>query len=293
VGHGSVGIDLASQAGYTLMSNDPVIVTDLLAETRFDGPQLLHDHNVRSGISVVIPGSATRPFGVFGIHDRDVRSFDQTDAEFLQSLANIVAGAARQVAAADHSKLLVREMAHRAGNMLQVVNSIASQTFNAGADIQLARTSFSDRLSALARSNYVVSRAGWTSTPFAELVRETLKPFGNRVVAEGRDVLLAPELCFDMGLVLHELATNSVKYGTLGKDDGTISVKWSFRRGLDGSRVFWFDWDDPLSTRELAAKGNGFGSKLISSLIETKWNGVMMVVNASHFRITFEIPLAE
>jgi two-component sensor histidine kinase len=96
-----------------------------------------------------------------------------------------------------------------------------------------------------------------------------------------------------MGLVLHELATNSVKYGTLGKDDGTISVKWSFRRGLDGSRVFWFDWDDPLSTRELAAKGNGFGSKLISSLIETKWNGVMMVVNASHFRITFEIPLAE
>ena len=117
VGHGKVGIDLASQAGYTLMSQEPVIVTDLPSETRFSGPQLLHDHKVQSGISVVIPGSTSRPYGVFGIHARDHRDFDQTDAEFLQSLANIVAGAARQFAAADHQILLVREMAHRAGNL--------------------------------------------------------------------------------------------------------------------------------------------------------------------------------
>jgi two-component sensor histidine kinase len=229
---------------------------------------------------------------VFGVHARDHREFDQTDAEFLQSLANIVAGAARQSAAADHQTLLVREMAHRAGNMLQLVNSIAAQTFNADADMQLAKNAFSDRLSALARSNYVVSRGGWISTRFAELVEETLRPFGSRVAAEGQDVLLEPELCFDMGLVLHELATNSVKYGTLGKDEGAVSVKWSFGPRSAGSKVFTLDWDDPLPTHPKPARGTGFGSKLMSAIIERKWNGVATVADVPHFRITLEIPIA-
>lgn len=293
VGHGTVGIDDASQAGFTLLENDPVIVVDLRSETRFSGPQLLHDHGVRSGMSVTIPGSEARPFGVFGIHAREVRDFDKTDAEFLQSLAHIVAGAARHAAAAGHRQLLVREMAHRAGNMLQLVNSIASQTFSADADTQLARKIFSDRLSALARSNYVVARGGWSSTSFAELVTESLKPFGSRVTAQGRNVLLPPELCFDMGLVLHELATNSMKYGTLGREDGTISVRWSHRTRPDGTRVFWFDWNDPLSTVRAPVRGGGFGSKLIGALVERKWSGAATIADASNFRITLEIPVAD
>ena len=291
VGHGKVGIEHASQAGYTLFANEPVIVKDLANETRFSGPPLLHDHKVRSGISVVIPGSEARPFGVFGIHSRDSRDFDQTDAGFLQSLANIVAGAARQVAAAEHKTLLVREMAHRAGNMLQLVSSIAAQTFKAGADTELARKTFSERLSALARSNYIVSRGGWTATRFAELIEEAMKPFGSRVKTDGRDILLPPELCFDMGLVVHELATNSMKYGTLGKDAGTIRVSWSFHPGKDGSKVFYFDWDDPLSTSKTPATGSGFGTKLMSALIERKWNGVVTIDQDSRFKTTIEIPI--
>ena len=147
-------------------------------------------------------------------------------------------------------------------------------------------------MSALARSNYVVSRAGWTSTRFGEVVEEILKPFGSRVAIDGRDVLLPPELCFDMGLVLHELATNSTKYGTLGRDDGDISVKWALTDNSEGSRTFWFDWDDPLTTTTSSGSGDGFGSKLMSLLIQRKWNGGMTVVHDSRFRITFEIPVA-
>lgn len=292
VGHGVVGIERSSQAGFTLLANQPVIVTDLLTETRFNGPPLLHDHEVRSGISVVIRGSSVRPFGVFGIHTTELRDFDQTDAQFLQSLANIVASAARQVAAADHQTLLVREMAHRAGNMLQLVNSIATQTFSPDADTLMAKHAFSERLSALARSNYVVARGGWTSTRFADLVEETLKPFGQRVKTLGRDILLPPELCFDMGLVLHELATNSVKYGSLGRDYGTIGVEWSLHPGSDQSRLFRFDWNDPESTVSgPISKGSGFGSKLMSALIERKWSGVVTIADACPFRITFSIPV--
>ncbi|HET7716797.1 MAG TPA: HWE histidine kinase domain-containing protein [Bauldia sp.] len=290
VGHAKVGIERASQAGYTLLAKEPVIVRDLLEETRFSGPKLLHDHKARSGISVVIPGSEFRPFGVFGIHAREVRQFDETDAEFLQSLANIVAAAARQAGAADHQRLLVREMAHRAGNMLQLVNSIAGQTFTAEASIEFAKETFSKRLSALASANYIVSRGGWRSTRFQELVEEALKPFGARVASEGRDILLPPELCFDMGLVLHEFATNSVKYGTLGKDYGAIRVNWSFRPRSDGSKVFRFEWDDPLSTSAGSAN-KGFGSKLVHALIERKWSGVVAIIHDPHFRTTLEVPL--
>jgi two-component sensor histidine kinase len=275
----------------TLLENKPVIVEDLKTERRFDGPQLLHDHGVRSGISVVIPGRKCRPFGVFGVHTRDVRLFDEADAEFLQSLAHIVAGAARHAEAADHRMLLIREMAHRAGNMLQLVNSIAGQTFVATADQNHARQTFSDRLSALARSNYVIARGGWTATPFAELVAETLKPFEHRVVAKGRSILLPPELCFDMGLVLHELATNSAKYGTLGLETGTVHITWSHETGADGTSMFKVDWHDPLKSNSISAKGTGFGSKLMSALIERKWNGTVTIAQGATFQITMEVPL--
>ncbi|MDX5402042.1 MAG: GAF domain-containing protein [Rhodobacterales bacterium] len=291
LGQAEVGMERESQAGYTLMAQAPVIVADLRRETRFNGPQLLHDHQVRSGISVVIPGASARPFGVFGIHDRVPRDFDQTDAEFLESLAHIVAGAARQAAAADHRMLLLREMAHRAGNMLQLVSSIAAQTFNGDQDPRRARKSFSDRLSALGRSNYVVSRGGWTMTRFSELVEETLKPFGTRVVAEGRDILLPPELCFDMGLVLHELATNSVKYGTLGQEDGAVRVTWSYGSGADGGRPVHFSWVDPLSRSGDAPAGSGFGSQLMSALVEAKWKGEVTVVETDGYRATVTVPL--
>ncbi len=291
LGTATVGIDRESQAGYTLLANEPIIVFDLLAETRFSGPPLLHAHQVRSGISVVIPGIGSRPFGVFGIHARDVREFDSNDAEFLQSLANIVAGAARHAAAEDHRKLLVREMAHRAGNMLQLVTSIASQTFVIDADPDAARKSFSDRLNALARSNYVVARGGWALTSFKELVEEALKPFGDRLTTEGRNILLPPELCFDLGLVLHELATNCSKYGTFGSETGTVSVRWFVGRGSEERMTFNFVWDDPLSTVPMPQKGTGFGSKLISALIERKWNGVITVIDSPNFSFATEIPL--
>lgn len=291
VGYAEVGTEMASQAGYTLSVNEPVIVWDLPLETRFDGPKLLNDHEVRSGLSVVISGSEARPFGVFGIHSRDLRSFDPTDAEFLQSLANIVTGAARHAAATDRQQLLLREMAHRAGNMLQLVNSIAGQTFNDGADIKPAKKVFSERLSALSRSNYAVSRGGWTATRFAELIEDILEPFRHQVVTEGRDIMLSPELCFDMGLILHELATNSAKYGTLGKDEGTITVKWSFQNRAAGQQMFCLDWDDPISQYEVQAKGTGFGSKLVNALIERKWNGSVVVEQDAYFRISLEVPV--
>lgn len=90
VGRGAVSSGVESQAGYTLLSNEPVIVPDLLEETRFDVPALLRDHGVRSGMSALIAGPG-KPYGILGVHSRRPRSFAADDANFLRSVANILA----------------------------------------------------------------------------------------------------------------------------------------------------------------------------------------------------------
>lgn len=91
VGAESVGADWDSQAGYTLLHPEhPIIVDELVRETRFHGPALLHAHHVVSGMSTVIPGSST-PWGVIGVHARRPYRFSPTDARFLQGVATILA----------------------------------------------------------------------------------------------------------------------------------------------------------------------------------------------------------
>ena len=92
VGNAKVSAGLDSQAGYTLLSNEPVVVEDLLTESRFNGPPLLHEHGVVSGVSVVVQGRE-EPFGVLGVHTAEHRIFSRDDVNFLQAVANVLAAA--------------------------------------------------------------------------------------------------------------------------------------------------------------------------------------------------------
>ncbi|MDJ0574579.1 MAG: PAS domain S-box protein, partial [Xenococcaceae cyanobacterium MO_234.B1] len=109
VGVATVRADTNSQAGYTLLSSEPVVVTDLLSETRFSGSNLLLDHQVVSGMSVVIQGR-DRPFGILGTYTNRQRIFSQDDTNFLQAIANIIAqGNERQLAEAELQQQLAFE----------------------------------------------------------------------------------------------------------------------------------------------------------------------------------------
>jgi PAS domain S-box-containing protein len=94
---GSVGVatvpsDRTSQAGYTLFKKEPVIVTDLKTETRFQCAPLLADHAITSGISVMINGQEG-PFGVLCAHTKRPRLFTQEETAFYESVSNILADA--------------------------------------------------------------------------------------------------------------------------------------------------------------------------------------------------------
>jgi len=90
IGVGTVEVDLGSQAGFTLKSDGPIYVNDFATETRFSAPPLLQQHDVVSGLSVKIL-LRDKPWGVLGAHCRKVRNFDDGDADFMQTVATLLA----------------------------------------------------------------------------------------------------------------------------------------------------------------------------------------------------------
>jgi len=90
VGHAMVNLERGAQAGFNFLRPEPVIITDLKKETRFQWPLFLHEHGVISGASVVIPGHH-RPFGVLGVYSSQPRKFNEDAVHFLQAVANVLA----------------------------------------------------------------------------------------------------------------------------------------------------------------------------------------------------------
>jgi sigma-B regulation protein RsbU (phosphoserine phosphatase) len=89
IGKATVSISEESQAGYTLASGEPVVIEDLRTEKRFTGPELLLEHGVVSGMSVVI-STKEGPYGVLGAHTRTPRAFTRDEVNFLQAVSNIL-----------------------------------------------------------------------------------------------------------------------------------------------------------------------------------------------------------
>lgn len=113
-----------SQAGYTLVAREPVIVEDLGSETRFASSDLLLVHGVVSGVSVVIPGPAG-PFGVLGAHTRTRRAFTEDDYNCLRSVANVLADAIARKRAEQEiqdSEARLRQLAENIREVFYVVD---------------------------------------------------------------------------------------------------------------------------------------------------------------------------
>ncbi|HZY65849.1 MAG TPA: PAS domain S-box protein [Rubrobacteraceae bacterium] len=108
VGNATVDTGVNSQSGYTLLSSEPVVAEDLQAEDRFGESGLQRDHGVVSGMSVVVHGP-NRPFGVLGVDTTTHRTFTEDDVNFLQAVANVLAGAMARARTEDALRKSERE----------------------------------------------------------------------------------------------------------------------------------------------------------------------------------------
>ena len=123
VGTAVVGAGSDSQAGYTLACETPVVVVDLRTETRFRGPSILVEHELVSGMSVIIQG-LDRPFGVMGVHTAKLRKFTQDDIHFLQAAANLLREVGRRTVAEEEKQMIEAQL--RQHQKLQAIGTLAS-----------------------------------------------------------------------------------------------------------------------------------------------------------------------
>jgi PAS domain S-box-containing protein len=170
----------------------------------------------------------------------------------------------------EREHLLMREMNHRAKNMLGLVQAIARRTATRDPEDFIQR--FSERIRALAANQDLLIRTEWQGVEVEDLVRAQLAPFGDlmgsRIALHGPKRRVKAAGAQAIGLALHELATNAGKYGALSTDEGRVDICWA----TDGD-IFTMGWVErdgpPVST----PKRKGFGTVVMEAMAESSLDG--------------------
>jgi PAS domain S-box-containing protein len=161
-------------------------------------------------------------------------------------------------------KLLLRELNHRVKNTLALVSSLAAQTLRSTRDPEQFHDAFTGRLRALAATHTLLSRSQWSGASLTDLVGAAFSPYGSldseRLNVAGDPFELEPREALALGLVLHELATNAAKYGSLSAAEGRVSVSWR-RTGADG--LLSLVWEESGGPPVEPPAQTGFGTRMI------------------------------
>jgi PAS domain S-box-containing protein len=136
-----------------------------------------------------------------------------------------------------HLRFLLREISHRSKNLLAVIQAMAGQTAKSAETVDAFKRRFGERLMGLAASHDLLVNQDWLGASVESLVRGQLAPFVERddprVQIRGPSVDLKSEATEALGLALHELATNSLKYGALSDPDGQVEIVWGVYGSID------------------------------------------------------------
>ena len=166
--------------------------------------------------------------------------------------------------------LLMREVNHRAKNMLGVVQAIARHTATSHPKDFVRR--FSERLQALAMSQDLLIKNEWQGTDLTELVRAQLAHFKDlidtRVVLAGPPVRLSPAATQTIGMALHELATNAGKYGALSNTYGQVDISWKVYEPQPGMPRLSMSWIESGGPPVFVPQRRGFGSTVVELMAQ-------------------------
>jgi len=171
-------------------------------------------------------------------------------------------------------RLLMTEVNHRSKNLLSVVTAIAQQT--AASSPQEFVRKFSSRVHALAVNHDLLVKSLWRSIDAAELISGQLAHFGDavgrRISVDGPPIRVSSAAAQSIGMVVHELSTNTVKYGALSGEQGRIEIAWEIDNSLS-EPVFWIRWTERDGPPVIAPTHRGFGTTVVTKMVEMSLDG--------------------
>lgn len=195
---------------------------------------------------------------------------DEAERKLVAILFNDVTNRRQQQ---EQMQFLMNEINHRSKNMLGVIQAIARNT--AAKDPKEFIASFGERVNGLAASNDLLVRNGWRPVELEALIRSQLAPFcdegAGRLLHGGPPVVLGPVATRALGMALHELATNAVKYGALSVAGGRIRLDWSIEAEEEGR--FRLQWVEEGGPPVVEPRRQGFGWKVTTLMVESTTSG--------------------
>ncbi len=195
-----------------------------------------------------------------------------------------------------HAKALAREISHRLKNVFSVIGGIVNVTGRAMEAKPVARA-INERVQALGRAyEPTLDDALLGTVEVGQAIRSVLRPYdpeGNRIRYTGENIRTDPNAVSVVGLVLHELATNAIKYGALSNDDGLVEVGWQhdidqFERS--SLRVDWKETGGPAV--EGKPEGHGTGLGIADTLLKFSQGVIRNDWEHDGLRVCISMPIA-
>ena len=175
----------------------------------------------------------------------------------------------RLAEAEERQQELISELNHRVRNMLAVVISIANHTIKSSSSKEAFHQTLIGRLHAMARAHSLLSQDQWTEASIRKVIEPELEAFGaDRFALQGPDVRLTPQAGLSLGMVVHEMATNAVKHGSLSTPNGRVEVSWSA-----ANQRLTIEWRERGGPPVREPTGTGFGLSLLKAEISHRLGG--------------------
>jgi PAS domain S-box-containing protein len=189
----------------------------------------------------------------------------------------------------ERQKLLIGELNHRVKNTLATVQSLAWQSMRQGLSPEAALQRFQDRLLSLSRTHDLLNETSWEGASLRDILHKEFAPHiaeRPRFTLRGPDIDLSPKAAVVLGMVLHEMTTNAMKYGALSAPSGCVDVEWHDSGGV--LQLSWQEHGGPVVEMPVT---RGFGSRLIAQAINQELAGkVDLHFDPDGFRCRISIP---
>ena len=206
--------------------------------------------------------------------DEEIRAAEALRLTLLEVILRMTDTAmAERARSQEQQELLIAELNHRVRNILNLIRGLISQSRHDARDIASFTETVDGRINALALAHDAITRENWAPSSLSELVQTEAKAYlsdkAQRLVVEGDDALIAPEAFSVLALVIHELLTNSVKYGSLCDSRGQVRI--ALARGDAGDLAI--AWRESGGPPVQTPTRRGFGSLIVERSIPHELKG--------------------